>query len=163
MVYPNEKIRPPFLGAYELFICPSNHLPPLLLPRCILSPRDFPIATMPSVAEFMHNHHVERKGFCSKTNRIFLYFFTCHHCLNILIYTFKGTGKSSSICMTAGDDNDEGAFFKPYILHSIRFQSVCLCMSMYMLELSVELYILHEGTNIRVSTISVPTVLQVAF
>ena len=32
-----------------------------------------------------------------------------------------------------------------------------------MWELSVELYILHEGTYIRVSTISVPTVLQVAF
>ena len=37
-----------------------------------------------------------------------LYFFTCHHCLNILIYTFKCTGKSSSICMTARDYNDEG-------------------------------------------------------
>ena len=24
MVYQNEKIRPPFLGAYELFICPKN-------------------------------------------------------------------------------------------------------------------------------------------
>ena len=81
-----------------------------------------------------------------------MYFFTCHHCLNILIYTFKCTGKSSSICMTAGDDNDEGAFVKqPYVLHSIKFQNVCLCMSMYMLELSVELYILHEGTNIRVT------------
>ena len=94
-----------------------------------------------------------------------MYFFTCHNCcLNILIYTFKCTGKSSSICMTAGDDNDEGVFVKqPYVLHSIKFQNVCLCMSMYMLQLSVELYILHEGTNIRVSTISVPTVLQVAF
>ena len=53
------------------------------------------------------------------------------------IYTFKGTGKSSSICMTARDDNDEGAFVKqPYVLHSIKFQNVCLCMSMYnMLEL----------------------------
>ena len=37
-----------------------------------------------------------------------MYFFTCHRCLNILIYTFKCTGKSSSICMTARDDNDKG-------------------------------------------------------
>ena len=82
----------------------------------------------------------------------------------IIIYTLKCTGKSSSICMTAGDDNDEGAFVKqPYVLHSIQFQNVCLCMSLYMLELSVELDILREGKNIRVSTISVPTVLQVAF
>ena len=38
------------------------------------------------------------------------------------MYTFKCTGKSSSICMTARDDNDEleGAFVKqPYVLHSI--------------------------------------------
>ena len=49
MVYPSEKIRPPFLGAYEFFLCPSNPLPPLLLLRCILSPRDSPMATMPSV------------------------------------------------------------------------------------------------------------------
>ena len=78
---------------------------------------------------------------------------------------------SSSICMAARDDNDEleGAFVKqPYVLHSIKFQNVCLCIIMYMWELftrvefSVELYILHEGTNIRVSAISVPTVLQVA-
>ena len=34
----------------------------------------------------------------------FLYFFTCHHCLNILICS----GKSSSICITARDDSDEG-------------------------------------------------------
>ena len=96
----------------------------------------------------MHNHHVLGKRFCSKTNRIFLYFFTCPHCLNILICTFKCTGKSSSICMTAGDDNDERAFVKqPYVLHSIKFQNVCLCMRL--LELSLELYILHEGTNIR--------------
>ena len=81
-----------------------------------------------------------------------------------LLNTFKCTGESSSIYMTAGDHNGEGAFVKqPYVLLSINFQNVCLCMSMYMLELSVELYILHEGTNIRVSTISVPTVLQVAF
>ena len=86
------------------------------------------------------------------------------------MYTFKCTGKSSSICITARYDNAEleGAFVKqPYVLHSIKFQNVCLCMSMYMWELftkvSVELYILHEGTYIRVSTISVPTVLQVAF
>ena len=59
--------------------------------------------------------------------------------------------------MTAGDDNVEGAFVKqPYVLHSIKFQNVCLFMSMYMLELSVDFNILHEGTNIRVSTISVP-------
>ena len=48
--------------------------------------------------------------------------------------TFKCTGKASSICMTARDDTDEldGAFVKqPYVLHSIMFQNVCLCMSMY--------------------------------
>ena len=56
--------------------------------------------------------------------------------------------------MTAGDDNDEGAFVKqPYVLHSINFQNVCLCMSMYMLELSVKLYILYEGTNRIISCI----------
>ena len=44
------------------------------------------------------------------TNRKFLYFFTCHHCLNILIYTFKCTGKSLPICMSARDDNSEGGF-----------------------------------------------------
>ena len=51
------------------------------------------------------------------------------------MYTFKCTGKLSSICMTARDDDDEleGAFVKqPYVLHSIKFQNVCLCMSMYM-------------------------------
>ena len=111
------------------------------------------MTTMPSVAEFMHKHHVLGKRFCSKTNRIFLYFFTCHHCLNILICSFKCTGKSYSICMTVEDDYDERAFVKqPYVLHSIKFHNVCLCLSLYMLELSLELYILHEGTNIRVST-----------
>ena len=31
--------------------------------------------------------------------------------------------------MTGGDDNDEGAFVKQqYVLHSIKFQNVCLCM-----------------------------------
>ena len=52
--------------------------------------------------------------------------------------TFKFTGKASSICMTARDDTDEfdGAFVKqPYVLHSIKFQNVCLCMSMFMREL----------------------------
>ena len=61
------------------------------------------------------------------------YFFTCHHCLNILKCTFKCKGKSSSICMTARDDNDEGALVKqPYVLTLIKFQNVCLCTSMYM-------------------------------
>ena len=65
-----------------------------------------------------------------------------------IIYTFKCTGKSSSICMTPGDDNDEGALVKqPYVPHSIKFQNVCLCVSMYMLELSEELCILREGTS----------------
>ena len=50
-----------------------------------------------------------------------------------------------------------------HTFYNNKISNVCLCMSKYMLELSVELYILHEGTNIRVSTISVPTVLQVAF
>ena len=74
--------------------------------------------------------------------------------------------------MTASDDNDEleGAFVKQsYVLHFIKFKNVCLCMIMYMWELftrvefSVELYILHEGTYIWGSVISVPTILQVAF
>ena len=83
----------------------------------------------------------------------------------MLIYTFKCTGKSSSICMTARDDNDEGAFVKqPYVLHLIKFQNVwnvfvlvCICGSCSQ-EFSVELYILHEGTYMRVNTISVRTV-----
>ena len=85
----------------------------------------------------------------------------------MLIYTFKYTGKSSSICMTSRDDNDEGVFVKQlYVLHSTKFQNVwyvfigvCICGSCSQ-EFSVELYIIHEGTYIRVSTISVPTVLQ---
>ena len=59
------------------------------------------------------------------------------------MYTFKCTGKSSSICMTARDDNDEldGAFVKqPYVLHSIKFLNVCLCMSMYMWELFTRVF-----------------------
>ena len=53
------------------------------------------------------------------------------------MYTFKCTGtcKSSSICMTGRDNNDEleEAFVKqPFDLHPIKFQNVCLCMSMYM-------------------------------
>ena len=100
-----------------------------------------------------------------RTIRIILYFFTSYHCLNILMSTIKCTYKSSSICMTARDDTDElkGDFVKqPYVLHSIKFK----CMSLYeyvYVRASVKLYILHEGTYIRVSTISVPTVLQVAF
>ena len=62
---------------------------------------------------------------------------------NILMNTFKRTGKSSSICMTARDDTDEleGAFVKqPYVLDSIKFQNVCLCMSMYMWELLTRVF-----------------------
>ena len=57
--------------------------------------------------------------------------------------TFKCTGRSSSICMTARDDTDEleGAFVKqPYVLHSIKFQNVCLCMRMYMWELFTRVF-----------------------
>ena len=65
--------------------------------------------------------------------------------------------------MTARVDNDEG-------LSSITIRStfdklskrMCICASCSQ-ELSVELYILHEGAYIRVSTISVPTLSQVAF
>ena len=57
--------------------------------------------------------------------------------------------------MTARDDNDEG-LSSITIQHSIKFQNACLCMSMYSQELSIELYILHEGTYILVSTILVP-------
>ena len=63
------------------------------------------------------------------TNRIFLYFFACHHCLNILIYTFKCTGKSSSICMTARDDSDEGVFGQITIRST--FDKVSKRMSLY--------------------------------
>ena len=44
--------------------------------------------------------------------------------LKILIYTLNCAGKSSSICITARDDNDERAFRQTtiYFLHSIKFQ-----------------------------------------
>ena len=48
--------------------------------------------------------------------------------LNILIYTFKCTGKSSSICMTARDDNDEGL---SSITIRSTFDKVSKCMSLY--------------------------------
>ena len=70
---------------------------------------------------------------------IFLYFFTCYHCLNILMYTIKCT----DICMTDRDNNDEleGDFVKQlYVLHSIKFQNVCLCMSRYMWELFTRVF-----------------------
>ena len=107
----------------------------------------------PSIADFMPNHHVLGKGFCSKTNRIFLYFFTCHHCLSYyVIYTFKCTGKSSSICMAPRGDNDEGAFVKqPYVLHSIKFQNVCLCISMYVLELFTRAFSTMKGHTFRLA------------
>ena len=57
--------------------------------------------------------------------------------------TFMCTGKYSSICMTARDNTDEleGAFVKqPYVLHSIKFQHVCLCMSMFMWELFTRVF-----------------------
>ena len=57
--------------------------------------------------------------------------------------TFKCMGKPSSICMTARGDTDEleGAFVKqPYVLHSIKFQNVCLCMSMYMWEQVIRVF-----------------------
>ena len=64
--------------------------------------------------------------------------------------------KSSSIFMTDGDDNGEGAFVKqPYVLHSIKFQNrnvfvwVCICGSCSE-ELSVDLYILHEGVQLTI-------------
>ena len=44
MVYQNEKIRPPFLGAYELFICPCNLSHPFPYPL-----RNSSMTTMPSV------------------------------------------------------------------------------------------------------------------
>ena len=57
-----------------------------------------------------------------------LYFFTCHHCLNILIYIFECMGKSLSICMTDRDENDE-------VLSSITirstFDKVSKRMSLY--------------------------------
>ena len=58
MVYQNEKIRPPFLGAYELFICPSNlsHPFPYHAVYCHLG--RFAYGLRQLVAEFMHNHYV---------------------------------------------------------------------------------------------------------
>ena len=60
MVYQNEKIRPPFLGAYELFICSRNLTHPFPYPAiyCYQEIRLW----QPSVAESMNNHHVEGKG-----------------------------------------------------------------------------------------------------
>ena len=136
-MYQNEKIRPPILGAYELFICPSNLSTPFPFHAvyCHQEIRIWP----PSVANFLCTTITSKE----MTIRIFLYFFTCHRCLNILLNTFKCTGKSSSICMIARDDNDEleGAFVtQPYVLHSIKFQNVCLCMSMYMWELFTRVF-----------------------
>ena len=77
--------------------------------------------------------------------------------LKILIYTFKYASKSS----LPGTTPMRGPFVKqPYVLHSIKFQKR---MSLYEYVYVGELYILHEGSYIRVNTISVPTVLQVAF
>ena len=59
------------------------------------------------------------------------------------MYTLKYTGESSSICMIARYDNVEleGAFVKqPCVLHSIKFQNVFLCMSMYMWELFTKVF-----------------------
>ena len=63
-----------------------------------------------------------------KPTGYFLYFFTCHHCLNILINTFKCPGKSSSICMTAREDNDEGL---SSITIRVTFEKVSKRMSLY--------------------------------
>ena len=54
-----------------------------------------------------------------------------YHCLNILMYTFKCTGKSSSIRMTARDDNDELDW--ALRSRSMKFQNVCLCVTMYIM------------------------------
>ena len=53
MVYQNEKIRPHFLGAYELFICPRNltHPFPYHAVYCYQEIRLW----QPSVAESMNN------------------------------------------------------------------------------------------------------------
>ena len=121
MVYQNEKIRPLSLVLISyLFVQVTS-------PTAVYCHQEIRLLP-PSEAEFMYNCHVLRE--------VFLYFYTCHHCLNILTYKFKCTDKSSSICMTARDDNDDGAFVKqPCVLHSIKFQNVFLCMSMYLWEL----------------------------
>ena len=65
--------------------------------------------------------------------------------------------------MTARDDNDEGL---SSITIRLTFDKALKRMSLYRyvyVELSIELFILHEGTHIGVSTISVPTLLQVTF
>ena len=46
MVYQNEKIRPPFLGAYELFICPCT------------SPTPSPTTLYTVTKRFAYDHHV---------------------------------------------------------------------------------------------------------
>ena len=56
MVYKNEKIRPYFLDAYELFICPSNISHPFPY-HAVYYHQEIRLWP-PSVAEFMHNHHV---------------------------------------------------------------------------------------------------------
>ena len=102
----------------------------------------------------MYNHHVLGKAFCN----IFV-LFHMSPLLEILIYTFKCAGKASSICITARDDNNEGVFRQTTLRSTFDKVSKTYVSQ----ELSEELYILHEGTYIRVITISVPTVLQVAF
>ena len=63
-----------------------------------------------------------------KPTGYFLYFFTCHLCLNILIYIFECMGKSLSICMTDRGENNE-------VLSSITmrstFDKVSKRMSLY--------------------------------
>ena len=71
--------------------------------------------------------------------------------------------------MTARDDNDERL---AKITIQSTFDKVSKRMSLYECVyvgavhnsyITVKFYILHEGTYIRVSTISVQTILQVAF
>ena len=65
----------------------------------------------------MHNHRASKGS-------IFVLFHMSQLFKHAYIH-IQITGKSSSICMTARDDNDEGAFVKqPYVLHSIKFQNV---------------------------------------
>ena len=158
MVCQNEKIRPHFLGAYELSICLRNISHPFPY-HAVYYHQEIRLWP-PSVLILCIT--ITSKG--TDQQDIFELF----HMSPLIKHTNVHIQMSSSICMTARDDNDEleGAFVKqPYVLHSIKFQNVCLCMIMYMWELfarvefSVELYILHEETNIRVSAISVPTVL----
>ena len=130
MVYQNEKIRPPFFGAYPFSYHTKRfayglHQKLILCLTITSKGRDCVVKPTGYLCTFSH------------VTIAYTYY---------VIYTFKCTGKPSSICMAPRGDNNEGAFFKqPYVLHSIQFQNVCLCMSMYVVELFTRAFSTMKG------------------